>query len=103
MAIIVACVAVKNRHGTLFDPKSAPILSFAPCALSNTFSSWSQYNALKFVTFPVQTIFKSSKIIPVMLMGRFLKGTMYGPKVCGGERGRAHIKETTPWRAALLK
>ncbi|GMH62922.1 hypothetical protein TrRE_jg12950 [Triparma retinervis] len=80
VAIIVACVAVKNRHGTLFDPKSAPILSFAPCALSNTFSSWSQYNALKFVTFPVQTIFKSSKIIPVMLMGRFLKGTMYGPK-----------------------
>lgn len=79
VAIIVAYVAVKNRHGTVSNG-AAPLLSFAPCALSNTFSSWSQYNALKFVSFPVQTIFKSSKIIPVMIMGRLLKGTVYGSK-----------------------
>mmetsp|Transcript_10305 Transcript_10305/g.21190 ORF Transcript_10305/g.21190 Transcript_10305/m.21190 type:complete len:354 (+) Transcript_10305:170-1231(+) len=80
VAIVVAYMAVMKRHGTLYSPSSAPLLSFAPCALSNTFSSWSQYNALKFVTFPVQTIFKSSKIIPVMLMGKFLKGTVYGSR-----------------------
>jgi len=80
IAIIVAYFAVRAKHGTVFSPSSAPLLSFAPCALSNTFSSWSQYNALKFVSFPVQTIFKSSKIIPVMIMGRFLKGTFYGAK-----------------------
>lgn len=33
--------------------------------------------SLKYVSFPVQTVFKSSKIIPVMIMGKFLKGTAY--------------------------
>mmetsp|Transcript_13879 Transcript_13879/g.28535 ORF Transcript_13879/g.28535 Transcript_13879/m.28535 type:complete len:261 (+) Transcript_13879:127-909(+) len=40
-------------------------------------SSWSQYASLRFVSFPVQTVFKSSKIIPVMIMGKILKGTSY--------------------------
>eukprot|EP00559_Dactyliosolen_fragilissimus_P001819 CAMPEP_0184862852 /NCGR_PEP_ID=MMETSP0580-20130426/8110_1 /TAXON_ID=1118495 /ORGANISM="Dactyliosolen fragilissimus" /LENGTH=280 /DNA_ID=CAMNT_0027360863 /DNA_START=547 /DNA_END=1389 /DNA_ORIENTATION=+ len=40
-------------------------------------SSWSQYASLRFVSFPVQTVFKSSKIIPVMIMGMALKGTKY--------------------------
>jgi len=52
-------------------------VAFAPCALSNTMSSWSQYASLRYVSFPVQTVFKSSKIIPVMIMGRLLKGTSY--------------------------
>mmetsp|Transcript_42297 Transcript_42297/g.99217 ORF Transcript_42297/g.99217 Transcript_42297/m.99217 type:complete len:97 (+) Transcript_42297:659-949(+) len=55
----------------------APLNSFTPCALSNTLSSWSQYASLNFVSFPVQTVFKSSKIIPVMLMGKVLKGSSY--------------------------
>jgi adenosine 3'-phospho 5'-phosphosulfate transporter B2 len=41
-------------------------------------SSWAQYDALKYVTFPVQTLFKSSKVIPVMLMGKLLHGKSYG-------------------------
>ena len=77
LALMVASFVVKSKHGSLSPPKSAPFLSFAPCALSNTISSWSQYSALAYVTFPVQTIFKSSKIIPVMLMGRILKKTVY--------------------------
>ena len=48
--------------------------------MSNTFSSWAQYTALKYVTFPVQTLFKSSKIIPVMLMGRILQRKTYKRK-----------------------
>ena len=88
----MAYVAVKNRHGTVSNG-AAPLLSFAPCALSNTFSSWSQYNALKFVSFPVQTIFKSSKIIPVMIMGRLLKGTVYGSKVRGGGRKGGRMRD----------
>ena len=70
LALLVATLMVKRRHGRLLSPSSAPLLAFAPCAMSNTFSSWAQYTALKYVTFPVQTLFKSSKIIPVMLMGR---------------------------------
>lgn len=61
LAVIVAMVAVKIRHGAVFSNNVAPLLAFTPCALSNTMSSWSQYASLKYVSFPLQTIFKSSK------------------------------------------
>eukprot|EP00934_Nitzschia_sp_Nitz4_P006106 Nitzschia sp. Nitz4//scaffold12_size214221//22772//24182//NITZ4_001479-RA/size214221-processed-gene-0.105-mRNA-1//1//CDS//3329534957//6096//frame0 len=77
LAVIVAAIAVKLKHGALFTDKTAPLWAFTPCALSNTMSSWSQYASLKYVSFPVQTVFKSSKIIPVMVMGKVLKGTSY--------------------------
>ena len=77
LAVIVGAIACRINHGAFFANNTAPLISFAPCALSNTLSSWSQYASLKYVAFPVQTVFKSSKIIPVMLMGKFLKGTTY--------------------------
>lgn len=75
LAIIVSAFACWWYHGTVLS--SAPLLSFTPCALSNTISSWGQYQALSFVSFGLQTIFKSTKIIPVMVMGTVLKGTRY--------------------------
>ena len=77
LAVIVATIAVRLKHGSVFANNKAPLWAFTPCALSNTMSSWSQYASLKYVSFPVQTVFKSSKIIPVMMMGKFLKGTTY--------------------------
>jgi len=77
LAILVAMLAVRIKHGALFENNKAPLWAFTPCALSNTMSSWSQYASLKYVSFPVQTVFKSSKIIPVMIMGKILKGTVY--------------------------
>jgi len=77
LAIIVAMVSVKLRHGSVFSNNVAPLTAFTPCALSNTMSSWSQYASLRYVSFPVQTVFKSSKIIPVMIMGKILKGSRY--------------------------
>lgn len=77
LAVIVAAIAVKLKHGSVYSNNVAPLWAFTPCALSNTMSSWSQYASLKFVSFPVQTVFKSSKIIPVMIMGKVLKGTSY--------------------------
>jgi len=77
LAVIVALITVRVRKGAFFANNVAPLLAFTPCALSNTMSSWSQYASLKYVSFPVQTVFKSSKIIPVMGMGRLLKGTSY--------------------------
>jgi len=77
LAVIVAMIAVKIKHGSVFANNKAPLLAFTPCAVSNTVSSWSQYASLKFVSFPVQTVFKSSKIIPVMLMGKFLQNISY--------------------------
>jgi adenosine 3'-phospho 5'-phosphosulfate transporter B2 len=77
LAVLVALVAVRIKHGAFFANNTAPLMAFTPCALSNTMSSWSQYASLKYVSFPVQTVFKSSKIIPVMMMGKLLKGTAY--------------------------
>eukprot|EP00529_Nitzschia_sp_RCC80_P020041 CAMPEP_0113447080 /NCGR_PEP_ID=MMETSP0014_2-20120614/4051_1 /TAXON_ID=2857 /ORGANISM="Nitzschia sp." /LENGTH=418 /DNA_ID=CAMNT_0000338219 /DNA_START=195 /DNA_END=1451 /DNA_ORIENTATION=- /assembly_acc=CAM_ASM_000159 len=77
LAVIVAAISVKLKHGSVYGDNVAPLWAFTPCALSNTMSSWSQYASLKFVSFPVQTVFKSSKIIPVMMMGKLLKGTSY--------------------------
>lgn len=77
LAVIVAMICVKLKHGSVFGNNVAPLLAFTPCAISNTTSSWSQYASLAYVSFPVQTVFKSSKIIPVMLMGKLLKGTVY--------------------------
>lgn len=77
LAVIIGAIACKIKHGAVYANNVAPLWSFAPCSLSNTFSSWSQYASLKYVAFPIQTVFKSSKIIPVMIMGKFLKGTIY--------------------------
>jgi len=35
-------------------PHNCPLYKFAYCSLSNILSSWCQYEALKFVTFPTQ-------------------------------------------------
>jgi adenosine 3'-phospho 5'-phosphosulfate transporter B2 len=75
LAIIVSAIACWFYHGTVIS--AAPLLSFTPCALSNTISSWGQYQALRFVSFSLQTIFKSTKVLPVMLMGGLLKGSRY--------------------------
>lgn len=76
LAIIVAAVICRFKHGTF--QSSAPLLYFTPCAISNTISSWGQYQALSFVSFSLQTLFKATKVIPVMIMGRLLQGTKYG-------------------------
>lgn len=75
LAIIVATIACLRYHGTV--QSSAPLLYFTPCAISNTISSFAQYQALSFVSFNLQTLFKATKVIPVMLMGKILKGTKY--------------------------
>jgi adenosine 3'-phospho 5'-phosphosulfate transporter B2 len=72
--IVSACLCIYNS-GSVYS--SASLLAFTPCALSNTISSWSQYQALSFVSFSLQTLFKSMKVIPVMFMGKVLKGKVY--------------------------
>jgi len=76
LAIIIAALVCLFVHGTVVS--AAPLLQFTPCAISNTISSYSQYQALSFVSFSLQTLFKATKVIPVMLMGTVLKGTTYG-------------------------
>lgn len=55
----------------------APIYKYSFASLSNIFSAWFQYEALKFVSFPTQVLAKSCKIIPVMLMGKIISRSKY--------------------------
>ena len=77
LAVIVAWFACLKVHGNV--KSQAPFLSFTPCSISNTLSSWGQYEALAFVPFSLQTICKATKVIPVMAMGTLLRGTRHRP------------------------
>ena len=67
-------VASKSDNEPL---KEAPLIQYAPSSLSNSISSWAQYEALKFVSFPTQVLSKSCKILPVMLVGVLVNKTTY--------------------------
>lgn len=58
-------------------PHTAPFYKYSFCSFSNILSSWFQYEALKFVSFPTQVLAKASKIIPVMLMGKVISRKSY--------------------------
>ena len=75
IAIIVALAAMLYQHGSARVP--APLWAFAPCSLSNSLSSYAQYQALRYVSFSLQTLSKSTKVIPVMLMGKLLNKKSY--------------------------
>lgn len=65
------CVLFKQpRHG-------APMYKYSFASLSNIMSSWCQYEALKFISFPTQVLAKASKVIPVMLMGKIISKKSY--------------------------
>ena len=55
----------------------APFYKYSYSSISNTLSSWCQYEALKFVSFPTQVLAKASKVIPVMLMGKVVSNRTY--------------------------
>lgn len=55
----------------------APILSYACVSLSNVVATTCQYEALKHVTFAVQTLGKCAKMFPVMVWGYFILKKRY--------------------------
>ncbi|XP_050993839.1 adenosine 3'-phospho 5'-phosphosulfate transporter 1 [Labeo rohita] len=65
------CLLFKQpRHG-------APMYKYSFASLSNILSSWCQYEALKYISFPTQVLAKASKVIPVMLMGKIVSRKSY--------------------------
>ncbi|XP_041351545.1 adenosine 3'-phospho 5'-phosphosulfate transporter 1-like isoform X2 [Gigantopelta aegis] len=56
---------------------TAPLYKYSYSSFSNIMSSWFQYEALKFVSFPTQVLAKASKVIPVMLMGKVVSKKTY--------------------------
>lgn len=46
-------------------------------SVANMLSSWCQYEALKYVSFPIAMLFKAFKMVPIMLMGKFMNNKSY--------------------------
>jgi len=57
--------------------RSTILYEFSFPSISNMLSSWCQYEALKYVSFPAVTLFKSFKLLPVMVMGKILGNKEY--------------------------
>jgi len=70
MALLVIFFRKQPQH-------TAPLYKYSFSSFSNIMSSWCQYEALKFVSFPTQVMAKASKVIPVMLMGKLISGKKY--------------------------
>ena len=74
LALVVAAIYIalfkQPRH-------TAPFYKYAYPSISNTLSSWCQYEALKFVSFPTQVLAKASKTIPVMLTDKVVSNSTY--------------------------
>eukprot|EP00095_Tigriopus_kingsejongensis_P011586 snap_masked-scaffold297_size217559-processed-gene-0.20 protein:Tk11586 transcript:snap_masked-scaffold297_size217559-processed-gene-0.20-mRNA-1 annotation:"adenosine 3 -phospho 5 -phosphosulfate transporter 1" len=70
IALLYVTLSRQPRH-------RAPLFKYSFCSLSNILSSWCQYEALKFVSFPTQVLAKASKIIPVMIMGKIVSNRKY--------------------------
>lgn len=75
--ILALVVALTYIIATKQPRHSTPLYKYSYASISNTLSSWCQYEALKFVSFPTQVLAKSSKVIPVMVMGKVVSNRTY--------------------------
>ncbi|XP_053470362.1 adenosine 3'-phospho 5'-phosphosulfate transporter 1 [Ictalurus furcatus] len=67
----LCCVLFKQPRHT------SPMYKYSFASISNVLSSWCQYEALKYISFPTQVLAKASKVIPVMLMGKLVSHKSY--------------------------
>lgn len=56
---------------------SAPLAAYVAVSVGNFLATFCQYEALKYVTFPTQTLGKCAKMIPVLIIGSFYHKKMY--------------------------
>lgn len=75
VAILAALVALLC-NGESLSPTARPINYFT-IAFANTIGAFCQYEALKYVIFPAQTVAKCAKMLPVLLAGTLLKTRSY--------------------------
>lgn len=75
--ILAFAVALLYITATKQPRHKAPLYKYSYCSFSNIMSSWCQYEALKFISFPTQVLAKASKIIPVMAMGWIVSKKTY--------------------------
>jgi adenosine 3'-phospho 5'-phosphosulfate transporter B2 len=64
-------------NGESLEPK-APIWKYMIISFSNVAATMCQYECLKYVSFPVQMLGKSFKMMPVMIWGMAISGKRFG-------------------------
>lgn len=77
VAAVVFSAVMLRLSGEEVLPQ-APLWKYLIISLSNVYASSCQYEALKHVTFVVQMLGKSFKMMPVMLWGMAVSGKKYG-------------------------
>jgi len=80
-AAIVAAAVILYRGQSLKN--TAPLHKYLGVSVSNFSATWCQYEALKYVNFPTQTLGKCGKMFPVMIVGTFVSGKKYSVKDYG--------------------
>jgi len=75
VAIVFSLCMVAGK-GESFQNK-APLWKYLAISFSSTYASACQYEALRFVSFPVQMLGKSFKMMPVMVWGIIVSGKRY--------------------------
>jgi len=73
--LVISTIAVSQSSVTKFSP---PYM-FLFCSMSNIMSAWFQYESLKFITFPMQVLAKSCKVLFTMLMGVAVNNKSFSP------------------------
>ncbi|KYQ94175.1 hypothetical protein DLAC_04466 [Tieghemostelium lacteum] len=73
-ALISVCIVLYKGESL---KNAAPLYKYFGVAFSNFCATWCQYEALKYVNFPTQTLGKCGKMLPVMLVGTFISKKKY--------------------------
>lgn len=75
-AVVAGCVLL--YRGSFAELRNkAPLYKYMMISFSNVIATSCQYEALKWVTFPTQTLAKCAKMIPVMIWGTAMSGKKY--------------------------
>merc|ERR1719160_1984935 len=75
VAVVFAAIMAASK-GESFK-NAAPLWKYLAISFSNVYASACQYEALKYVSFPVQMLGKSFKMMPVMVWGMAVSGKRF--------------------------
>jgi len=75
VAMLIAISIMKYKSEPIRN--AAPIIKCGGISLSNTMATFCQYEALKYVSFPTQTLGKCGKMIPVLILGTIFLSKKY--------------------------
>ncbi|CAE7872433.1 slc35b2 [Symbiodinium necroappetens] len=79
LAAVAFAVAMAIAKGESMK-NEAPLWKYLVVSLSNVYASSCQYEALKYVSFAVQMLGKSFKMMPVMIWGMIISGKSYSAR-----------------------